>query len=81
LKPATICSAVVFRNVERLEHSLQDGEQWLKQESEIMESVVNSDVRELCKAVLEEEDSERLKVLLDELLRVLDERQLAAALL
>ncbi len=46
-----------------------------------MESVVSSDVRELCKAVSEEEDSERLKLLLDELLRVLDERQLVAALL
>jgi len=46
-----------------------------------MESVVNSDVRELCKAVSEEEDSERMNFLLDELLRVLDERQLVAALL
>ncbi len=45
-----------------------------------MEPVTNSDVRELCKAVSEEEDSERMKVLLDELLRVLDERQLLAAL-
>ncbi len=45
-----------------------------------MESGVNSDVRELCKAVSQEEDSERMKVLLDELLRILDERQLLAAL-
>jgi hypothetical protein len=46
-----------------------------------MESVVvSSDVRELCRAVSEEEDSKRMKVLLDELLRVLDEHQLLAAL-
>ena len=45
-----------------------------------MESGINSDVRELCKAVSEEVDSERIKVLLDELLRILDERQLLAAL-
>jgi hypothetical protein len=45
-----------------------------------MESGINSDVRELCKAVSEEEDSERMKALLDELLRVLEERQLLAAL-
>jgi type III secretory pathway component EscV len=48
---------------------------------EIMESVVNSEVRELCKAVSQEEDSERLKRLLDELLSMLDERQLMASLL
>ena len=43
--------------------------------------VVSSDVRELCKAVSQEEDSERMKAFLNELLRVLDERQLLAALL
>jgi len=46
-----------------------------------MEPVVNSEVRELCKAVSQEEDSERLKSLLDELLTVLEERQLVASLL
>ena len=45
-----------------------------------MESGLNSDVHELCKAVSEEQDSERMKVLLDELLRLLDERQLLVAL-
>jgi hypothetical protein len=48
----------------------------------IMEAVaINSDVRQLCKAVSEEEDSKQMLVLLDELLRVLDERQPVAALL
>ena len=47
-----------------------------------MESdIVNSDVHELCKAVSPEDDPERMKVLLDEWTRVLDERQLLAALL
>jgi hypothetical protein len=46
-----------------------------------MESPVYSEVRELCKAISQEEDPERLSVLLDELLRVLDERQLMLALL
>ena len=46
-----------------------------------MESVVNSEVRELCEAVSQEEDSERLKSLLDELLSALEERQLVASLL
>jgi hypothetical protein len=46
-----------------------------------MDSVVNSEVRELCKSVSQEQDSERLKRLLDELLTVLDERQLLASLL
>ncbi len=43
--------------------------------------VVSSDVRELCKAVSEEEDPGRMKLLLDALYDVLDERQLMAALL
>ena len=46
-----------------------------------MEAVVNSEVRELCMALSQEQDSERLKRLLDELLTVLDERQLLASLL
>ncbi len=45
-----------------------------------MESGLNSDVRKLCKAVSEEQDSERMKALLDELLGILEERQLLAAL-
>ncbi len=47
-----------------------------------MESVpATSDVRELCKAVSQEEDSEQMMVLVDELLRVLDERQQGVTLL
>ena len=77
LKTATISPAVVFRKLERLARSLQA----LLREAEVMESVVvSSDVRQLCKAVSEEQDSKRLKALLDELLRVLDEHQLLAAL-
>jgi hypothetical protein len=45
-----------------------------------MESAANTDVRRLCKAVLEEEDSARVQSLLDELLEVLEERQLIASL-
>jgi hypothetical protein len=41
----------------------------------------NSDVRQLCKAVSEEQDAERVNALLDELTEVLDERQLAQSLL
>ena len=44
--------------------------------------VQNTNVRELCKSVLEEEeDSYRMKLLLDELYRALDERELLASLL
>jgi hypothetical protein len=46
-----------------------------------MEPVVNTDVRQLCKAVAEETNPERIKTLLDELLQLLDERQLLASLL
>ena len=46
-----------------------------------MESIVNSEMRELFKALSQEKDSERLKSLLDELLSALDERQLLASLL
>jgi hypothetical protein len=46
-----------------------------------MESAARSDVRHLCKAVWEEQDSARLQALLDELLQVLEERQLATLLL
>lgn len=43
--------------------------------------VQNTNVRELCKSVLEEEDSSRMKLLLDELYRALDERELLTSLL
>jgi len=43
--------------------------------------VQNTDVRELCKSVSEEEDFSRIKLLLDELYRALDERELLASLL
>ena len=41
----------------------------------------NNSVRELCKAVSEEKDPARMKLLLDELYCALDERQLLASLL
>lgn len=43
--------------------------------------VENTNVRELCKSILEEEDSSRMKVLLGELYRALDECELLASLL
>jgi len=46
-----------------------------------MEAAVQSDVRRLCKAVSEEQDNARLQTLLDELLQILEERQLTALLL
>jgi hypothetical protein len=46
-----------------------------------MEPVVNTDVRQLCKAVAEETNPERMQTLLDELQQLLDERQLLASLL
>jgi hypothetical protein len=46
-----------------------------------MEAVINSEIRELCRAVLQEEDSGRVKTLLDQLLGLLEERQLLASLL
>jgi hypothetical protein len=45
-----------------------------------MEPVVNFEVRELCKAVSEENDPERAKTLVEALLQTLDERQLVASL-
>jgi hypothetical protein len=48
---------------------------------ENMEYAVNSELRRLCKAVSEEEDAERFNTLVDELLQVLDERQLLTSLL
>jgi hypothetical protein len=45
-----------------------------------MEPVVNREVRQLCKAVSEEQEPRQLKVLLDQLLQVLDERMLLASL-
>ena len=46
-----------------------------------MESAVKYDVRSLCKAVSEEQDNARLQTLLEELLQVLEERQLMTLLL
>jgi hypothetical protein len=46
-----------------------------------MESVIDSEVRELCKAISQERDPKRMDLLLDELLRMLDERQLMLSLL
>jgi hypothetical protein len=46
-----------------------------------MEPAVTTYVRQLCKAVAEEVDPQRMKSLLDELLQVLDERLLLASLL
>ena len=43
--------------------------------------VQNNNVRELCESVLGEEDSPRIKLLLDELYCELDERELLASLL
>jgi hypothetical protein len=43
--------------------------------------VQNTNVRELCKLVFEEEDSSRVNLLLDDLYRALDERELLASLL
>jgi len=45
------------------------------------ESALNCKIRELCKAVSNEEDSKQMTSLLDELFRVLDERQLTMSLL
>jgi hypothetical protein len=42
--------------------------------------VQNTNVRELCKSVLEGEDSYRMKLLLDEFYGALDERELLASL-
>ncbi|HZR64309.1 MAG TPA: hypothetical protein VFA85_04125 [Terriglobales bacterium] len=46
-----------------------------------MEPTVNSKVRQLCKAVSEEQDTGRMQRLMDELLQVLNEREFAASLL
>lgn len=52
------------------------------QEGEIMMDISKSDVHRLCKEVSEEdEDSPRLQTLLNELLQVLEERQLVTLLL
>ncbi len=46
-----------------------------------MESVQNSDLRQLCKALSEEQDASRIEVLIDKLLQALNERELLASLL
>ena len=68
----------VFSHIGRLEEGLQE---LMYMGANVMEPVVNSEVRELCRAVSQEQDSERLKRLVDELLTTLDERQLLASLL
>jgi NTP pyrophosphatase (non-canonical NTP hydrolase) len=70
---------MVFFPIERLEGILQ--EEIKNVGAKAMEPVINTEVRELCRAVSQEKDSERLKRLVDELLTVLDERQLLASLL
>jgi hypothetical protein len=45
-----------------------------------MEPVVNREVRQLCKAVSEEQEPARARILLDELLEVLNERLLLSSL-
>jgi hypothetical protein len=46
-----------------------------------MESAITSEVRELCKAVAEERDPNRIRMLLDTLLQALNERELLLSLL
>jgi hypothetical protein len=46
-----------------------------------MEFELNSQVRELCKSISEEENPEQMESLLDELLRLLDDRQLLLSLM
>jgi hypothetical protein len=45
-----------------------------------MEPVVNREVRQLCKAVAEEQEPGRAKALVEQLMQVLDERLLLASL-
>jgi len=45
-----------------------------------MEAII-SELRELCRSVAQEEDPGRIRVLLDQLLRILDERELLVSLL
>ncbi|HKW16462.1 MAG TPA: hypothetical protein VJO35_03035 [Terriglobales bacterium] len=45
-----------------------------------MESAITSEVRELCKAVAEERDTNRVRMLLDKLLQALNERELLLSL-
>ena len=47
----------------------------------VMDSVNDRELRSLCKSVSEEQDPARMRVLLDRLLQILDERQLLASLL
>jgi hypothetical protein len=46
----------------------------------VMEAII-SELRELCRSVAQEEDPGRIRVLLDQLLRILDERELLVSLL
>jgi len=46
-----------------------------------MEAGLISELRELCRSVAQEEDPGQVRVLLDQLLRALDERELLSSLL
>lgn len=50
-------------------------------EGEIMPADLEFQVRQLCRAVADEKDENRMKMLLDRLLQVLNERELLACLL
>lgn len=45
-----------------------------------MEPVISREVRQLCKAVSEEQEPSRAKILMDQLLDLLNERMLMASL-
>jgi hypothetical protein len=49
--------------------------------SHVMEAGLISELRELCRSVAQEEDPGQVRVLLDQLLRALDERELLSSLL
>ena len=71
---ATVSIHLVFQTIERLKRlcAMQEGN---------MEPVVNREVRQLCRAVAEEQEPTQVRMLLDQLLEILDERLLMASLL
>ena len=72
LKSATVSVSLVFQTIERLKP--------VGMQETNMEPVVNREVRQLCKAVAEEQEPTRVRQLLDQLLETLDERLLMASL-
>jgi hypothetical protein len=70
---ATVFASLVFQRIERLKRLCG------MQETN-MEPLVNREVRQLCKAVAEEQEPMRVRQLLDQLLDILDERLLMASL-